>query len=89
MTPESAVQLVRQMLLTALMLGAPILLLGFLVGVLINVVQVATSMQDSAFSAVPRLAAFLFGFLLLAPWMLRHICTYTVLLISSMSSYAR
>ena len=89
MTPENAVQLVRQALMTTLILGAPILLIGFVVGIVINLVQVATSIQDSAFSAVPRLAAFLAGVFILAPWMLRHISTYAVLLFSNLSAYAR
>lgn len=77
------------MLMTALLLSAPILVIGFLVGIVINVVQVATSMQDSSFSALPRLAAFLIGFLILSPWMLRQAATYTVLLFSDLVRYAR
>ncbi len=72
----------------ALVLGAPILMIGFFVGIFINLVQVATSIQDSAFSAVPRLAAFLAGVFILAPWMLRHISTYAVLLFSNLTPYA-
>lgn len=89
MTPEMAVHLVRQALLTALWVSAPVLLVGFLVGIAINVIQVATSLQDSAFSTLPRLAAFLAAFLVLAPWMLRQLATYFVALAANMNSYAR
>jgi len=89
MTPEMAVQLIRQALTTTLILTAPILLIGFVVGIAVNLVQVATSIQDSAFSAVPRLGAFLLGVLILAPWMLRHLATYTLLLFSDLGRYAR
>jgi flagellar biosynthetic protein FliQ len=89
MTPEIAIQLIRQALTTALMLATPILLLGFVVGIAINLLQVATSIQDSAFSAVPRLATFVLGILVLAPWMLRHLTTYTITLFSNLSLYAR
>lgn len=89
MTPEVAVQLMRQVLTTTLLLAAPILLIGFVVGIVVNLLQVATSIQDSAFSAVPRLAAFVFGILILAPWMLRHIATYTIMLFSDLTVYAR
>jgi flagellar biosynthetic protein FliQ len=71
------------------MLATPILLVGFVVGIAVNIIQVATSIQDSAFSAVPRLAAFVIGLLILAPWMLRQLMTYTVLLFSNLSAYAR
>jgi flagellar biosynthetic protein FliQ len=89
MTPEMAVQLFRDTLTTTLVLTAPILVIGFIVGIIVNLVQVATSIQDSAFSALPRLGAFIFGTLILAPWMLRHLATYTILLFSDLSRYAR
>lgn len=89
MTPETAIQLIRHMLMTTLMLSAPLLLVGFVVGIAMNIIQVATSMQDSAFSAIPRLAAFLLGFLVLAPWMLKQLSTYTILLVSNLTQYAR
>lgn len=89
MTPEQAVQLVRQALLITVLLGTPVLMIGFIVGIIVNVIQVATSIQDSAFSAVPRLAAFAGGVFFLAPWMLRQLSTYAVQLFSNLTPYVR
>jgi flagellar biosynthesis protein FliQ len=89
MTPEFAIDIVRHALLTSLWTMAPLLALGVIVGVAINVIQVATSLQDSAFSTVPRLAAFLAGFLLLLPWMLAKLMSYTTSLFSDLGRYAR
>ena len=77
MTPEFAVQIIKQALMTAVWVAAPLLAIGFVVGIVMNVIQIATSMQDSAFSTAPRLAAFLIGFVLLLPWMLNRLMTYT------------
>lgn len=89
MTPEAAVQIFRHALLTAALLCAPLLLLAFVVGIVINLIQVVTSLQDSAFSTIPRLAAFLIGFLLLLPWMTNHLMTYTVALFGNLARHAR
>ena len=89
MTPEMVVEIVRQALLLAFWLAAPLLLIGFAAGVAISLVQIVTSIQDSAFGTVPRLAAFLAGMLLLMPWMLRKIVGYTVALLGDFSRYAR
>ncbi|MBI4873294.1 MAG: flagellar biosynthetic protein FliQ [Acidobacteria bacterium] len=78
MNPDSVANIISQALLAAFWLGAPLLLIGFAVGILINLVQIATSLQDSAFSTIPRLAAFLAGILLLLPWMLKRMITYTI-----------
>lgn len=89
MTPEMIVELVRQAMLTAFWLAAPLLLVGFAAGVAISLVQIVTSIQDSAVGTVPRLAAFLAGMLVLMPWMLKKSVAYTVALLSDFTRYAR
>jgi flagellar biosynthesis protein FliQ len=89
MTPDMVVQIIRDTLLTTFWLVAPILLIGFVTGILVSLVQIATSMQDNAFSTVPRLVAFLTGFLLLLPWMLARTMSYTIGLLGNLSRYAR
>ena len=64
-------------------------LVFFAVGIVVNIIQIATSMQDSAFSTIPRLAAFLFGFLLLMPWMLKQLSAYSIGVFGDLSRYAR
>jgi flagellar biosynthetic protein FliQ len=86
---DLAVELARQALLTAFFVSAPILLLGFVVGIVVSIVQILTSMQDPAFNTIPRLAAFLVGALALLPWMTERLVTYTVALFSNMARYAR
>jgi flagellar biosynthesis protein FliQ len=87
MTPESAVHVIRGALMAAFWLSAPLLLIGFGVGVIMNLLQVALSLQDSAFSTFPRLAAFLTGFVVLMPWMLKQLITYTVGVFSDIAKY--
>jgi flagellar biosynthesis protein FliQ len=89
MTPEGVVELVRQMLMTAFWLSAPLLAIGFVAGVVISLVQIATSMQDNAFSTVPRLVAFVAGLLFLMPWMLHKTVAYTTALLGNLGRYAR
>lgn len=89
MTPASVVDMMRECLLAAFWLAAPLLAIGFFVGIAISLVQIATSMQDSAFSTIPRLAAFLLGLLLLMPWMLHKSMAYTIGLLGDLGRYAR
>jgi flagellar biosynthetic protein FliQ len=89
MTPETVVQILRQALMTTFWLAAPLLAIGFLAGLAISLVQIATSMQDNAFSTIPRLLAFLAGLLLLLPWMLQQTMGYTIALFGDLSRYAR
>jgi flagellar biosynthetic protein FliQ len=86
---EFAIQIIRQALETALMLSAPLLIVGFIVGISMSLIQILTSIQDSAFSAVPRLAAFLVSFLIALPWMLQKMMVYTTGLLGDLSRYGR
>ena len=89
MTPEFVVQILRDTLMTTLWLAAPLLIIGFLAGIVISLIQIVTSIQDSGFSTIPRLVAFLFGTILLMPWMLRRVTDSTILLFSDLGRYAR
>ena len=89
MTPESVVHIISQAFWTSVVLCAPMLLIGFAVGIIVNIIQIATSLQDAAFSTIPRLAAFLFGFLLLLPWMLKQLTAYSATIFGDLSRYAR
>lgn len=89
MTPEFVMQTVRQMLMMAFWISAPLLIVGFIAGVAISLVQVVTSMQDSAFSTIPRLAAFLLALVISLPWMLRQMISYTSSILGELGKYAR
>jgi flagellar biosynthetic protein FliQ len=89
MSPEAIVQAIREALMAAFWLALPLLLLAFIVTIVINLIQIATSLQDSAFSAFPRLVAFLAGTLFLLPWMLRQAGTYALQVFSNLARYGQ
>jgi flagellar biosynthesis protein FliQ len=73
----------------AFWLSAPLLAIGFIVGIGVSLVQIVTSIQDTGFNAIPRLIAFLVGFLITMPWMLKQITAYTVGILGNLGRYAR
>jgi flagellar biosynthetic protein FliQ len=89
MTPEYVIQLLREALTTALWLAAPLMIVGLVVGIAISMLQVLTSIQDSAFSAVPRLVAFLAVFIVALPWMTHKATEYAVSILGNLSRYAK
>jgi flagellar biosynthetic protein FliQ len=83
------VEIMRQTFETALWMGAPLLIVATVVGLLINVVQVLTSLQETTVSTVPRLFAVAAATLLLMPWMVRRIEMFTVQLLSDFRPFLR
>jgi flagellar biosynthetic protein FliQ len=88
MSSDQAVAIARQALMTAFVISAPILLLAFVSGVIVSIVQILTSMQDPAFNTIPRLAAFLAAIVLLLPWMTERLVIYTTALFSDLARFA-
>jgi len=89
MSPDSAVSIVNQALITTLWLAAPLLVVAFLVGAVVSLFQVATSIQDNAVGTVPKLAAMLGALVLFLPWMLSRLMTYTTAILGDLGRYAR
>jgi len=89
MTPDSVVHLIRETLLATFWLSAPLLAIGLVAGILMSLLQIVTSIQDTAFSTVPRLVAFLAGIIILLPWMLMRLMAYTTSILGDLPRFAR
>jgi len=87
MTTAAVVDLVRTLFLTTFWLALPILAVGFVVGIVMSLAQILTSIQDSSFSTVPRLTAFMFALFLAMPWMLGKLIAYTTTLFGDLGRF--
>jgi flagellar biosynthetic protein FliQ len=88
MSQQLAIEIIRQALLTTLWISLPLLAVMFAVGILMSVIQILTSIQDPTFSAIPRLATFLFTLLLVLPWILMRMANYCIALFGDFTRYA-
>jgi len=88
MTTSAVVDLMRGAFLTTFWLSLPVLAVGFAVGIVMSLIQILTSIQDSSFSAVPRLSAFLCVLILSMPWMLGKLISYTTALLGDLGRFA-
>jgi flagellar biosynthetic protein FliQ len=89
MTPDAIAHMIGQMFVSAFWIAAPLLALGFVTGIVISLIQVLTSIQDSGFNTIPRLIAFLGGSLLMMPWMVHKAMSYAIGVLGNLSSYGR
>ena len=89
MSTDIAVDLARHTLQAALFVAAPLLIAATVTGLLISVVQTLTSIQDHTLTTVPRLTVMAVAAMLLLPWMLRRLETFTVGLFSDFHPFIR
>jgi flagellar biosynthesis protein FliQ len=58
-------------------------------GIFVSLIQIVTSIQDTAFNAIPRLLVFLGAFMVALPWMLHRMTAYTAGILGDLSRYGR
>jgi flagellar biosynthetic protein FliQ len=88
MTTPAAIDLMRNAFMTTFWIALPVLAVAFVAGIIMSLIQVLTSIQDSSFSAVPRLTVFLGALVLAMPWMLSKLISYTVSLLGDLGRFA-
>ncbi len=86
MTIEQATEMTRNAVVLVLMLGAPIMLMAILVGLVISVVQAVTQLQDQTLSFVPKIIAMGLAGLALLPWMMHRIVEYATEIFTNIPS---
>jgi len=79
---DQVIELGRTTLQYAILAALPLLAIATVVSVVINILQVLTSIQDQTVSTVPRLLATALSAMFLLPWMLRHLAAFTIHLFS-------
>lgn len=84
MTQSIVIDMARNALLLALMLGGPLLLVALAVGVAVSVFQAVTQIQEQTVGFVFKLAAVGTVFLLTLNWMIQAIVRYTLDLFHSL-----
>jgi flagellar biosynthetic protein FliQ len=89
MNIEQAIDILRGLITTVLLIISPILLVAVVVGLIVSVIQSATSIQEQTLSFVPKLIALALVLVLAAPWMLRNLMQFTTSHLTRMAEVAR
>lgn len=77
-TDAQTVELIREALIVSLKIVAPILIAGVLVGLVVAIVQAATSIQEQTLTFVPKIVAMLIVAILLLPWIVTRLVDFTI-----------
>ncbi|MCO6458619.1 MAG: flagellar biosynthesis protein FliQ [Pirellulaceae bacterium] len=77
MDADTVIELGRQALWTALLIGAPILLVGVAIGLLTGVLQTLTQVQDQTVSFVPKVVGMVLALAVSLPWLLQLLTDYS------------
>lgn len=65
----------------------PVLLVAMGVGLIVGILQTATSIQEQTLAFIPKILAVIFSLMLFGPWIFRLVGDLTIRLFSEMHRY--
>lgn len=89
MSPEFITGFFLQAIKTAILLAAPMLVVGLLTGVIVSMFQAATQINEMTLVFVPKMLGVAFALLVFFPWMLNVIIGFTQDLFINLPTYIR
>ncbi len=89
MNSEQAIEVLRQLITTSLLVVGPILGATIVIGVLVSLFQSVTSIQEQTLTFVPKLLGVGLVIVFFAPWMLRLLMQFTIGYLSRLPEMAR
>ena len=87
MGPDQIVEIMRRLLIEAMLLSAPLLVAAALVSLAVSLLQTLTSVQEQTLTAVPRLVVVFVITVAVLPWMVHRLVSFTVRLFTDFHKY--
>ena len=72
-----------------LLLSAPVLLAGLLVGLLVSIFQSVTSINEMTLTFIPKMLAVAVALIFFFPWMMQTLVAFTEQMFMGMNQYIR
>ena len=77
MTPDTVVSIARDALITMLLVSAPMLISGLLVGLIISILQAITQVHEMTLTFIPKIIVVCLSLLLFLPWIVSKMVEFT------------
>lgn len=84
---DIVVNVIQQASLMILLLSAPMLLIGLVVGLAVSIFQATTQIQEATLSFVPKIVAVLGSLVIFGPWIISSMINFTKNLFLSINNF--
>lgn len=85
MTAEMIIALARNAMETTLLISAPLLLSGLVIGLMVSIFQAVTQIQEMTLTFIPKIVAVFLALLIFFPWMLEIMTAFTANMFNKIS----
>jgi flagellar biosynthetic protein FliQ len=77
MTPQMVIAIGREALTVTLLVAAPMLIFGLIIGLIISIFQAVTQINEMTLTFVPKILAVAVALLMFMPWMISMLTDFT------------
>ncbi len=89
MSTDFIIGIMAETIRVTLMISAPVLLVGLIVGVVISLLQAVTQVQEMTLVFVPKIVACLVVLVAALPWMINLLVSFTHNLFTNIPNYIK
>lgn len=89
MTPEFVVHLGKQAIVLMLMISAPMLVAGLIVGLGVSIMQAVTQIHEVTLTFIPKILAVSLALMVALPWMMQKMLDFMTTLMMQIPSIAK
>ena len=89
MTVDLIIGLAAEAIKVTLLLAAPMLIVGLVLGLIFSIFQAVTQIQEMTLTFVPKIVAVMVALIVALPWMINLMITYTQKLFSNIPMYIK
>jgi flagellar biosynthetic protein FliQ len=89
MTTDLIMGIAAESMKVTLLVSAPVLLVGLVVGLVISIFQAVTQVNEMTLAFVPKIIAVMLALLFAAPWMIDQLVSFTHNLFTNIPNYIR
>ncbi len=89
MTPQYVIQVGREAIYLMLLISAPMLLAGLVVGIGISILQAVTQIHEVTLTFIPKIIAVTGALVITLPWIMQQVIDFMTRLIMDIPNIAR
>lgn len=89
MTPEFVVDFARRAMEVTIMVSAPMLGFGLIIGLTVSIFQAVTSIQEMTLTFIPKIIGVMVAIIIFLPWMMQIMISFTAGIFINLPNYIK
>jgi len=87
MTDEFIIDLCRRAVQITLMMAAPMLLAGMIIGLIVSVFQATTQINEQTLTFIPKIIAVFLTLLIMTPWIIHTMTLFSAEIFTTIATF--